>query len=74
MDKKLEIIIEDYLSIELKLSNFEPIECTYKTTNDSAFYEVVIEDNTTKERSIVSIDNLHLLAFIYNSTQKRFFN
>ena len=71
--KQINPLIITYLERELNLSNFNILFCYNKIIHDVVVYEVVIEDITTKEQSHHFIDNLGLLSFIYNSSQKTFF-
>lgn len=66
MEKKL---LEDYLKNERKLENFTVLY--YEESELGPVYNVTIEDNTTKEKSILSIYTLPLLSFIYEHIDNR---
>ena len=73
-NKKLEPLIESYLTRELKidLTNLTITHCYHKLVQNAVVYEVTTEDNSTQEEKKYYIDNLQLLSFIFNSTQKIF--
>lgn len=66
MEKKL---LEDYLTHERQLENFSVLY--YEESELGPVYNVTIEDNTTKEKSLLSIYTLPLLSFIYEHINNR---
>ena len=66
------LLIKSYLQQEENLDNFTIINYQH-ILHDTLIYKVTIEDDTTKIQKIYDINNLQLLSFIYNSSQKTFF-